>query len=68
MPAITTFLRSRPELTGEELAAMFRSVADECRQKAETSKSEIDKARWIAMAEEWQALAKWAKQPATKRS
>jgi hypothetical protein len=65
--SMTTSLRSRPELTGEELAAMFRKVADEFRRKADASISETDKARWLPMAEEWQALAKWAKQSPTKR-
>ncbi len=46
---------------------MFRKVADEFRQKAAASISETDRARWFAMAEEWQVLAKWAKQPPTKR-
>jgi hypothetical protein len=65
--SMMTSLRSRPELTGEELAAMFRKVADEFRRKADASTSETDKAHWIPMAEEWQALATWAKQPPTKR-
>jgi hypothetical protein len=58
--SMTGSLRSRPELTGEEPAAMFRKVADEFRQKAAASISETDRARWFAMAEEWQVLAKSA--------
>lgn len=64
---MTKSLRSRPELTDKELAAMFHKVADKLREKAETSISETDKWRWLAIAEEWLALAKWAEQPPTKR-
>jgi hypothetical protein len=50
-----------------DLAAQYLQSADECRQRAETSKDEIDKARWLKMAEEWVELARQAAQSSIKR-
>jgi hypothetical protein len=50
-----------------DLAAQYRQSADECLQRAGTSKDEIDKARWLKMAEEWLTLARQAAQSSTKR-
>jgi hypothetical protein len=43
-----------------ELAAEYRQSADECCEKAVASKDEIEKARWLKMAEEWVKLAQQA--------
>jgi hypothetical protein len=44
-------------MPNEPTAADYRKRADECRQKAEAAKNEIDKAIWLRMAEEWLKLA-----------
>ena len=50
-----------------DLAAQFHQSADECRQRAETSKDEIEKARWLKMAKEWVELARQSERSSTGR-
>jgi hypothetical protein len=50
-----------------DLAAQYRESADECCQRAETSRDEIDKARWLKMAEDWLTLAEQARLSSIKR-
>jgi hypothetical protein len=38
-------------------AAEFRQLAEECRQRAESAISSLDKNAWLQMAREWMKLA-----------
>ncbi|SDR45367.1 hypothetical protein SAMN05519103_08916 [Rhizobiales bacterium GAS113] len=47
----------------DTLATSYRKTASECRVQAARSKHADDKARWLKLAEQWEALAEQVKRP-----
>jgi hypothetical protein len=48
-------------------AGEYRRRADECHQKAEAAKNEVDEASWLMMAAQWSKLADHAERPKKHR-
>jgi hypothetical protein len=42
----------------EHRAARYRQKADECREEAARSLSQVERKTWLTMADEWLALAR----------